>query len=145
MGECPYQRVLSYCEADHPYCKINNSTDFKFDPASLTMLVSEIEWSKTEKKVAQAAFEKAYTREIDALIKEVREKASTIAALDDTWQLHDFLSARRHEIDGKYDYRYSVLIFVFARLIQEGWLHLNELEGLEKDKLTKVAALARMG
>jgi hypothetical protein len=58
--------------------------------------------------------------------------------------LHDFLSARRHEIDGKYDYRYSVLIFVFAGLVKEGWLNIDELEGLQKDKLTKVAALARM-
>ncbi|WP_026733765.1 MULTISPECIES: hypothetical protein [unclassified Fischerella] len=108
------------------------------------MQVSDIEWSKTEKKVAQEAFEKAYEREINALIEEVRSKASTIAELDDMWRLHDFLSARRHEIDGKYDYRYSVLIFVFARLVKEGWLHLDELEGLNTDKLTKVAALTRM-
>lgn len=108
------------------------------------MTVSDIEWSKAEKKVAQAAFETAYKREIDALIEDVREKASTIAALDDIWRLHDFLSAKRHEIDGKYDYRYSVLIFVFAGLVKEGWLHLDELEGLDQGKLTKVAALARM-
>jgi Photoprotection regulator fluorescence recovery protein len=61
------------------------------------------------------------------------------------WQLHDFLSAKRHDIDGKYDYRYSVLIFVFATLIREGWLHLDELKGLHTDKLTKMAVLAQMG
>jgi hypothetical protein len=108
------------------------------------MQVTDTEWSNTEKKVAQAAFEKAYKREIDALIKEVREQASAITELDDMWRLHDFLSARRHDIDGKYDYRYSVLIFVFSRLIKEGWLNLDELEGLATDKLTKIAALTRM-
>jgi hypothetical protein len=60
------------------------------------------------------------------------------------WHLHDFLSARRHEVDGKYDYRYSMLIFIFARLVKEGWLHLNELEGLDKSKIAKIAALSRM-
>ncbi|RAM52528.1 MAG: hypothetical protein C6Y22_05870 [Hapalosiphonaceae cyanobacterium JJU2] len=106
--------------------------------------VSDTEWSKTEKEVAQQAFERAYEREIDTLIKEVREKASAIADLDHIWHLHNFLSARRHEIDGKYDYRYSVLIFVFARLVKEGWLHLDELKGLNTDKLTKITALTRI-
>jgi hypothetical protein len=108
------------------------------------MQVSEIVWSQTEEKIAKEAFRRAYEREINALIQEVREQAGALTELQDMWQLHDFLSARRHDIDGKYDYRYSVLIFVFARLVKEGWLHLHELEGLEKDKLTKVAALARM-
>lgn len=106
--------------------------------------MSDIQWSKTEKEIAQAAFKKAYEREIEAAIKEVRERANAIVEPGNLWQLHDFLSAKRHALDGKYDYRYTVLVFVFAQLIKEGWLHLNELEGLEPDKLTKVAALTRM-
>lgn len=108
------------------------------------MQVSETEWSNIEKTVAKAAFETAYEREIAALIEEVRAQASAIAELDDMWRLHDFLSARRHDIDGKYDYSYSALIFIFARLVKEGWLQLDELKGLQTDKLSKVAALARM-
>jgi hypothetical protein len=108
------------------------------------MQVTEVEWSTTEKEIAKTAFEKAYEREIAAVIQEVRQRASVMTQPNEIWQLHDFLSARRHEIDGKYDYRYSVLIFVFAGLIKDGWLHLDELQGLEKDKLTKVAALTRM-
>ncbi|MFN6564325.1 MAG: hypothetical protein RMY28_031655 [Nostoc sp. ChiSLP01] len=108
------------------------------------MQVSDTEWSATEKQLAQAVFKRAYEREINALMEEVRARASAIAELDDMWRLHDFLSARRHDIDGKYDYRYSVLIFVFARLVKEGWLALDELNELDKDKLTKVVALARM-
>lgn len=108
------------------------------------MKLSNIEWSKTEETVAQSAFNKAYEREINFLIGEVRAKAGNVIKLEDIWNLHDYLSAKRHDIDGKYDYSYSALIFVFAQLVKEGWLSLNELEGLDKEKLSKVAALTHM-
>jgi hypothetical protein len=108
------------------------------------MQVTETEWSQVEQNIAQVAFDKAYDREINALIKEINEKASVISQIEDIWGLHDYLSARRHDIDGKYDYRYSVLVFVFARLVKEGWLQLDDLEGLEASKLKKVTALSRM-
>ncbi|MER3434683.1 MAG: hypothetical protein C4288_14985 [Leptolyngbya sp. ERB_1_1] len=108
------------------------------------MQVSEVEWSKTEKEISRSAFDRAYQREIDTLIQSVTEKASTVSEASDVWQLHDFLSAKRHEIDGKYDYRYSGLVFVFARLVKEKWLALDELEGLEPEKLAKISALVRM-
>lgn len=103
------------------------------------------EWSIMEEKVAREAFKIAYEREIEALTREVRDKASSIAQINDLWNLHDFLSARRHDLDGKYDYQESALIFVFARLLQEGWLKIDELEGLSKDKRIKITALSRMG
>jgi hypothetical protein len=108
------------------------------------MSVTEIKWSETEEKIARSAFDKAYRRETTALIEEIRQYSSAIATLDDTWRLHDFLSSRRHDIDGKYDYNYPVLLFVFARLVQEKWLDLSELEGLDRDKLAKIASLAVM-
>jgi hypothetical protein len=108
------------------------------------MQVSEIEWSDIEKKIARTAFDQAYKREIEALIKQVQTEASSLIELDQLWHLHDFLSARRHEIEGKYDYQYSALLFIFAGLVKDGWLHLHELEGLAKDKLSKVAVLSRM-
>ncbi|MDJ0737561.1 MAG: hypothetical protein QNJ47_26440 [Nostocaceae cyanobacterium] len=106
--------------------------------------VIETQWSKTEEKIARQAFDKAYEREISTLIKEVQQQASQITELEHLWLLHDFLSARRHEIDGKYDYRYSSLVFVFALLLKEGWLDVDELEGLNPDKLAKIVALSRM-
>jgi hypothetical protein len=106
--------------------------------------VTEITWSETEEKIAQAAFDKAYQRETTALIAEIHQYSGAIATLDDTWRLHDFLSARRHDIDGKYDYRYPVLLFVFARLVKEKWLDLAELDGLDRDKLAKIASLSLM-
>ncbi|MBD2436206.1 hypothetical protein [Nostoc sp. FACHB-110] len=108
------------------------------------MQASEAEWTEIEKKIARTAFEQAYRREIEALLQQVQQEASTLVELNDLWRLHDFLSAKRHEVEGKYDYQYSILLFVFAGLVKEGWLHLNELEGLDKDKLSKVAVLSRM-
>jgi len=106
--------------------------------------MSDISWSDAEKEIARTAFEKAYGREIAVLIQEVRAQATSLSELEDLWNLHDFLSARRHDVDGKYDYRDSVLVFVFSRLLKEGWLHLEELDGLEEGKLSKIAALSRM-
>lgn len=106
--------------------------------------MSEAEWTEVEKNIAKTAFDQAYVREIEALIQQVRAEAGSLVELGDLWRLHDFLSARRHEVEGKYDYEYSGLLFVFAGLVKEGWLHLSDLEGLEKEKLSKVASLAKM-
>ena len=104
----------------------------------------ELDWSEQEKIIARTAFNAAYRREISALIREVSDRAAIISDIDQVWGLHDYLSAKRHDIDGKYDYRYSVLIFVFARLVKEGWLELSELADINPEKLAKVAALSRM-
>ncbi|AFZ34429.1 hypothetical protein Sta7437_0841 [Stanieria cyanosphaera PCC 7437] len=106
--------------------------------------MSEIKWSETEEKIAKQAFEKAYQRETLALIKIVREQASQITKLEDLWYLHDLLSTKRHEIDGKYDYDHSTLVFVFAQLLKQGWLHHEELKGLNPKTLSKISALARI-
>jgi Photoprotection regulator fluorescence recovery protein len=102
------------------------------------------DWSDVEKNVAQTAFNKAYERELGGLMQTVREGSTQIEKPEDLWRLHDLLSAKRHEIDGKYDYRYSALMFVFAGLVKEGWLTIEELDGLESSKLAKIAALSRM-
>jgi hypothetical protein len=39
------------------------------------------------------------------------------------------------EIERKYDYRYSVLPFVFATLLSEGRISENDLRGLDQGKI----------
>jgi hypothetical protein len=95
-------------------------------------------WSPTEKKICQRAFEAARDREYDALLAEVREKVAAMSSPYDIWDLNDFLYKKRREIGEKYDYRYSMLIYVFARLLREGWLHMDELAGLSEDKLRRI-------
>jgi Photoprotection regulator fluorescence recovery protein len=109
---------------------------------TLKMQATDTDWTETEKNVAQTAFTTAYEREIGTLIQAVRDVEITKS--DDLWHLNDLLSSKRHEMDGKYDYRYPSLLFVFAGLVKEGWLNLDELSGLHADKLAKISALARM-
>lgn len=100
-------------------------------------------WSKGEKAIARRAYDAARGREFAALVDEVRNRAKNIADPDDVWELHDFLGSRRKAIDEKYDYRFSVLIFIFARLINEGWLSEGELTGLSEQKLAAISFLTK--
>ena len=105
----------------------------------------DIKWSKPEKVAARQAFDNAYRNECTAIVKKCRELADSIKDPDDIWELHDFLSEKRKEIDEKYDYRYSVLIFVFSRLLKEGWLEESDIKGFNEDKLMKIKALLNFG
>lgn len=106
--------------------------------------MSKIPWSETEEKIARQAFQTAYQRETSTLIADVRDRASSITELEDLWYLHDLLSSKRYEIDGKYHYDASSVIFDFADLIREGWLTLEDLQGLNPELLSKISALLRM-
>jgi Photoprotection regulator fluorescence recovery protein len=108
------------------------------------MQALDTDWTDIEKNVAQTAFNRAYERELTGLMQAVREGSNQIEKPDDLWRLHDLLSAKRHEIDGKYDNRYSALMFVFAGLVKEGWLSIDELNGLDGNKIAKIVALSRM-
>ncbi len=104
----------------------------------------ETKWLPAEQEIAKVAFDKAYRREVAAMMAEVKRQAQTAEDPDQLWKLHDFLSARRHDLDGKYDFRFSMLIFVFAQLVKEGWIEIDELKGINEDKLAKVSALSKM-
>ena len=109
-----------------------------------TMQQAEVQWSSEEKKIAQDLLKRARDREIESLVTTIRENASLISQLEDVWQLHDYLSAKRHDIDGKYDDRESFLMFTLSRLIKEGLVENSELEGLQPEKQSKVKLLTRM-
>lgn len=106
--------------------------------------MSNLDWTAEEETIAQTAIKNAYDRETQALIQAINQEASQIKEIKEVWQLHDYLSAKRHQIDGKYDSRTAVLVFVFADLIKEGWLHSEDLQGLAQDKLAKIFSLAKM-
>ncbi len=60
----------------------------------------------------------------------------------DLWGIHDHITERRTRANEKYDYRYSVLPFVFAKLLKESWLAETDLEGLSEDKAERIRHLA---
>jgi hypothetical protein len=102
-----------------------------------------LQWSKTEKQIARAAFEQALARECAQIIAGVREEAGALQTMEDVWKLSDHLNELARELPGKYDYRYSQLLYVFGRLISEGWLTLDELAGLDEDKLERLRWMTR--
>lgn len=55
--------------------------------------------------------------------------------------MEDYLRRQRREIDDMFDYRYSQLILVFARLIREGYLDENLLDGLSEEKREQVRSI----
>jgi hypothetical protein len=108
------------------------------------MASAVLEWTEYEQQVARHAFNQAHARAVAGIIKAVQLHASRLDSAEECWKLHDFLSIQRHEIEGRFDFRLPGLLFVFASLVKDGLLQLDELEGLDLDKLHKVAAMARM-
>ena len=93
-------------------------------------------WTKAEKKHARALFDLALEREYKALIDEIN--ALQIESRDEVWELRDRLNRKAKEMDRKYDYRYSQLIFVFAQLVRGGYLSIEELESIGEEKQKQI-------
>ena len=100
-------------------------------------------WSDREQDIARSAFQKAYERAVAQLVAAVQVQASSLSTVDSIWALHDFLSIERHTMEGRFDFRLEGILFVFASLVKDNLLQLQELDGLDADKLAKVAAMSR--
>lgn len=100
-------------------------------------------WTDTEEAVAREAFERAYGRAVAQLVDAVRSRADGLSNAETVWQLHDFLSIERHTIEGRFDFRLDGILFVFASLVKESLLALEELDGLAPEKLAKISAMSR--
>ena len=100
-------------------------------------------WTEPEQAVAREAFDRAYSRAVDQLVATVRARAMELSSADSVWQLHDFLSIERHTIEGRFDFRLDGILFVFASLVKESLLQIDELAGLDAEKLAKIAAMSR--
>jgi hypothetical protein len=101
----------------------------------------DLRWSASEKKVARGAYEQALESARAKLITEVKARAASIATPADLWALEDYLRQRRQQFDEMFDYRYSRLPLVFARLIREGHLDEARLNGLSEEKLEVIRRL----
>ena len=101
----------------------------------------DLKWSRSEKTVAREAFDNAYKKEISAIVAEVKRRIAKMSDPKDIWRIHDYLSVQRRQTDEKYDYRYSVLLLVFTKLIEDKWLTEAELNGLGEDKLNAIKTM----
>jgi hypothetical protein len=93
-----------------------------------------LKWSPSEKKIARRAFETALESALAKVMAEFKRKANAAATPSEMWGIEDYLRQQRREIDETFDYRYSQLPLVFARLIREGHLDESLLSGLSEEK-----------
>jgi hypothetical protein len=106
-------------------------------------MIRHLKWSHAEKQIARKAFELALDREFQSVIQRAKDMASKIEQPADLWELEHYLTQSRKKIDRTFDYRYSVLIDVFGRLIRERRLSEKELQGLGQEKLKSIRSYAK--
>jgi hypothetical protein len=95
----------------------------------------DLRWSASEKKIARRAYEAALDVALAGVMEEFKAKAAAARTPSEMWAVEDYLRGRRREIDETFDYRYSRLPLVFARLICDGYLDEAQLGGLSEEKL----------
>ncbi|MCB2182148.1 MAG: hypothetical protein KQH63_09000 [Desulfobulbaceae bacterium] len=93
----------------------------------------EFPWSKTEKKIARKAFDLAYDRKCQEIIEQIKRRK--LSTGEDIWKLGSYIHKQQKEIDRLFDYRYSQLVLVFAILIKKKLLSLEDLAGLNDEKI----------
>ena len=101
-------------------------------------------WTAAEKKAARKAFDSALQAELNSFIGEFKAKAHAVQEVAAIWEIRDWLDEKAHQIDVEYDYRYSQLILVFARLVRQRKLGLSDLNGLSEDKLQAIQHIAEL-
>ena len=99
------------------------------------MAMHDLKWSASEKKIARRAYEAALESTLAEIMTEFKAKAGAATTPSEMWAIEDYLRRRRREVDEIFDYRYSQLLLVFARLIDQGHLDEARLTGLAEEKL----------
>lgn len=102
----------------------------------------DLKWSSAEELLARRAFDRALKLELQELIREAKEMAARVEEASELWNYAHWLTQRRLDIERKYDYRYSVLPFVFATLLKEGRIREQDLLGLGLTKFELIRKLA---
>ena len=95
----------------------------------------ELRWSPKEKTIARQAFDRALHQELEATIQDAKQRAARIKEPDELWELERHLTQRRKEINDRYEFKYSVLLLVLADLMRAGRITMDELHGLDEEKL----------
>jgi hypothetical protein len=99
-------------------------------------------WTPQEQEIAREAFETAQGRAISTLVDKVQRHATGLSSVDSIWQLHDFLSTQRFDMEGRFDFRLEGILFVFAGFVKDGLLSLEDLQGLDAEKQAKIKAMS---
>ena len=109
----------------------------------MTTPIDRLRWSDAEKKIARRVFDQALREELDEVVRKVKEMARDIKEPSDLWKIEEYLARRRKAIDAEYDYRYSQLPIVFGQLVSRGRIRVEDLQGLDEEKLAFVRFMMR--
>jgi hypothetical protein len=104
--------------------------------------VYDWKWSDAEKKLSRAVVEEARLTELAETLADFKARAAALTSIGDMWPLEDYLRSRRRELDEKYEYRYSHLPWLFARLLREGRIKPEQLSKLSEEKLNEIRRMA---
>ena len=99
-------------------------------------------WTPAEKRIARRVFDAALDRELAQVMAEFKRRAAAATEPQEMRAVEKYLAQAGRDINAKYDYRYSVLEFVFARLLREGRIEASELQGLSDDRLERIRRMA---
>ena len=99
-------------------------------------------WTPAEKRIARRVYDAALDRELAQVMAEFKRRAAAATEPQDMWAVEKYLSRAGRDIDAKYDYRYSVLEFIFARLLREGRIEDSDLHGLSETRREHIRRIA---
>jgi Photoprotection regulator fluorescence recovery protein len=100
------------------------------------------DWSNTEKILARQAYDRAYERECTEILGKLRGMLSGMEDPKEIWKIDDYLRKHRRDMDSKYDYRYSILIIVFGKLMRDGLIFDSDIDKLSQDKIDAIKRIA---
>jgi Photoprotection regulator fluorescence recovery protein len=105
---------------------------------SIAKYKREETWAPIEKRLARIAFDKAFDRQCTAITQKARRMLETSTAPSEIFRVQEYLTEQRRIVDGLYDYRYSRLLGVFGRLLSDGWVREDDLDGFQPEKIVKI-------
>ena len=106
---------------------------------------NDLKWSYPEKRIARRAFDAALEAALTKIMVEFKRKANAVTEPSEMWEFENYLRQQRRVIDDLFDYRYSQLLFVFARLVREGHLDESRLAGLSEEKRDIIHSFLSLG
>lgn len=102
----------------------------------------DLKWSAAEKRITRRVFEAALEAELAEIMSEFKARVAAAAEPEDMWSLEEYLQHKRLGIHRKYDYRYRQLLFVFAQLLHQRRIRIEQLGWLSGDRLSYLRRMA---
>ena len=104
--------------------------------------MSATDWTSKEQAVARTAFELGKQRSITALISTLQEQSSNLNTPESVWKLHDHHSTERYLYEGRAEFDEGNVLFVLADMIKQRLIAMDDLQGLDQNKVSKVKAMS---